>query len=313
MFEVGFYSASSNLMHERVHQLQFCWSGSCLRFLSAPWSQQTFFCFFFPTLLHPLYLCAGVSTPLPPPRPCRQQQLLRQTDVLCTPPLFSVPEETRLMWMLLFKGEILLAVWQGGGGGGANLPPGSINLHRDGEFLAPVQVAGPTKESRAPSWFCWFCGSGLVRMWGSRSRQQEWKASWEAAITSTVIYRSACSHSLSAATKERERERDGCDWTPTSQREIVHRACTQSVEKKSVLWSSSGSLSSAEAAVRLSAALVRSPRCTDRLPSVNSADGRGDRRCRVQTSTHRRDEVWLWRMIMRGNASHVDYFKRGCL
>lgn len=57
------------------------------------------------------------------------------------------------MWMLLFKGELLLAVWQGGGSGGANLPPGSINLHRDGEFLAPAQVAGPTKESRAPSRF----------------------------------------------------------------------------------------------------------------------------------------------------------------
>ena len=136
-------------------------------------SADLFLFFFFPTLLHPLYLCAGVSTPLPPPRSCRQQQLLRQTDVLSTPPLSSVPEETRPMWMLLFKGELLLAVWQGGGGGGANLPPGSINLHRDGEFLAPAQVAGPTKESRAPSWFCWFCGSGLVRMWGSRSRQQE--------------------------------------------------------------------------------------------------------------------------------------------
>ena len=37
--------------------------------------------------------------------------------------------------------------------GGANLPPGSINLHRDGEFLAPAQVAGPAKESRAPSPF----------------------------------------------------------------------------------------------------------------------------------------------------------------
>lgn len=49
-------------------------------------------CFFSSTLLHPLYLCAGASTPLPPPRPRRQQQLLRQTDVLSTPPLSSVPQ-----------------------------------------------------------------------------------------------------------------------------------------------------------------------------------------------------------------------------
>lgn len=34
-----------------------------------------------------------------------------QTDVL------SSPEETQPMWMLLFKEEVLGAVWQGGGGG----------------------------------------------------------------------------------------------------------------------------------------------------------------------------------------------------
>lgn len=56
------------------------------------------------TLLHPLYLFADVSTPLPLLWHCRQQQLLRQTDVLSTPPLSSVPEETQPMWMLLFKG-----------------------------------------------------------------------------------------------------------------------------------------------------------------------------------------------------------------
>lgn len=64
----------------------------------------------------------------------RQQHSLRQIDVLSTPAVLR-PMETQPMWMLLFKGELLLAVRQGGGragGGGVNSPLGSINLHLDG-------------------------------------------------------------------------------------------------------------------------------------------------------------------------------------
>lgn len=51
------------------------------------------------------------------------------------------------MWMLLFKEELLLAVWQGGGRGGGGLTcprvaRSSINLHSDGKFLARCRLWG---------------------------------------------------------------------------------------------------------------------------------------------------------------------------
>lgn len=88
------------------------------------------------------------------PLSLRQQPLLRQIDVLSTQLLSSVPKETQPMWMLLFEEALRPAVWQGcrlcACRWGVNSPLGSINLHPDGEFLAPVQVAGLTEESRPP-------------------------------------------------------------------------------------------------------------------------------------------------------------------
>lgn len=61
------------------------------------------------------------------------------------------------MWMLLFKEELLLAGVAGRRGrgvrveSGVNLPLGSINLHRDGEFLARLQVVTADKRIRAPA------------------------------------------------------------------------------------------------------------------------------------------------------------------
>lgn len=55
------------------------------------------------------------------------------------------------MWMLLFEEALRPAVWQGwrlrACRWGVNSPLDTINLHPDGEFLAPVQVAGLTEES----------------------------------------------------------------------------------------------------------------------------------------------------------------------
>lgn len=98
-------------------------------------------------LLTPYDILWSLTLPLS----LRQQPLLRQTDVLSTQLLSSVPEETPPMWMLLFEEALGPAVWQGrrlrACRWGVNSPLGTINLHPDGEFLAPAQVAGLTEES----------------------------------------------------------------------------------------------------------------------------------------------------------------------
>lgn len=170
--------------------------------------------------------------------------------------------------------------WSGGLGGLTCTLPGPHKSSPWRRVPGPVQVAGPTEEYGPPLALLGMsvqCGQD-VGVSLTAAAETKWKVSWEAGITSTVIYRSLRSHSLSAvcAMKERERLLRGRERNaliePSHHKEImstgpVCAAFLQSVEKKSVLWSLRGSLSSAEAIVRMSAALV----CflPYRLPSVN--------------------------------------------
>lgn len=87
--------------------------------------------------------------------------------------------------------------------GGVNLPPGSINLPSDGQFLAPVQVAGPTEESGPPRpGFVQGCGAaGLrsgqdVEVLLAAAAQTEREASREAETTAAGVWRSQLSVNL---------------------------------------------------------------------------------------------------------------------
>lgn len=228
--------------------------------------------------------------------------------------LSSIPKESWAVWML-FKEKHLLAVGQGWEGLGLEKAPRQPGLHKSlfwQQVPGLVQVAGPTEESGLllgllvlSVQFGQDVGVSLTQ-----AEQSKWKTSWEVKITSTVIYRPLCSYCLLCVRWEgkncRMRPRKTGLIEPTHHKEIISTVpvCTAltKVWKRSVLWSLRGSLSSAEARVRLSAALVCSARCMDRLPSVNSFDRRGDFSCRHswgQTSTEWRDEVWMWKMNMR--------------
>lgn len=108
-------------------------------------------------------------------QPFRQQQLLKQIDVLSTPLLSSVPRRHSQHTVdVIVQRDFLpgcVVGWRAYVTGYL-----ASGLHKSSLWRlvpGPVVVAGPTKESGPPSFACWLFWYGLVRIWGSRSLQQE--------------------------------------------------------------------------------------------------------------------------------------------